>query len=680
MAGLLTLPFFDVGAGISPADGALLYFNVVGSETDKDTYTTAAATTPHANPVVANSKGVFPAIYLTGDYDWVLTDKNSVQINAGSVSELVTGSGQLENVLSRATLAAATADVSMQAGLAVSLVERSTGNGGGAKWDVIAGTGTANGMNIVAHDTLDISFVLRTRGGWAILAEWGVIVNDVTIDHAATIIFAFTLFKSALLPPVRVKVTKPVVVPSGCTLWGIKDQSSIDKTTATTYTSSALSAITSGAAVFIDYSDPATYNFRSKLSSFDIYTTSPTILDCGLFVGKTSQSVFEDINISTSPTTATAGVLAESCWMSSFSRIRVGSCNGYAFDFTMISTGLGTSLLFDNCYAEACGGGITASGLTYSTMNSCGFDYINSGGRPGNDYGSGAGGDYQAVSNVYRFSACDITITGCGTENSSANFLYNEGSSVIFNTCKADSLTNYVAVAQDVVGIRGTSRSNTEFNACDLAFEDTIGNARGLRIETPAVQKLKFSELPRFTGFGTGKALFSGRYTEVTGYKSKIKDRCFTSNVLAPETPFTAWYENGSHVDNDLTYIVDTATGSKTLRFSGDTGAAGGGTTISTHWRYYINQVDKPADKLVLSIKGTYATGGFGNPSISIREAANTTSVGTLVATYPVADLAAGDYLEVDLSGVTLSCLYLDVTITYKDSYVNAEIIDLYTY
>jgi hypothetical protein len=90
MAGLLTLPFFDVGAGISPADGALLYFNVVGSETDKDTYTTSAGASgaSHTNPVVANIKGVFPAIYLVGDYDWVLTDKNLVQINVGSVSEL----------------------------------------------------------------------------------------------------------------------------------------------------------------------------------------------------------------------------------------------------------------------------------------------------------------------------------------------------------------------------------------------------------------------------------------------------------------------------------------------------------------------------------------------------------------------------------------------------------------
>jgi hypothetical protein len=94
MASLFTPPFLDVGAGITPSDGALLYFNVVGSETDKNVYTTAAATTPHANPVVADSKGVFPQIFLSGDYDWVLTDKNGVQKNTGSVSELATPNSQ----------------------------------------------------------------------------------------------------------------------------------------------------------------------------------------------------------------------------------------------------------------------------------------------------------------------------------------------------------------------------------------------------------------------------------------------------------------------------------------------------------------------------------------------------------------------------------------------------------
>ena len=163
MAGLLTLPFFDVGAGISPADGALLYFNVVGSETDKDTYTTAAATTPHANPIVADSKGVFPAIYLSGDYDWVLTDKNLVQINTGSVSEFATV-GNSAFTKNFATLAAAVANTNLVADDALNIEERTTGNGGGAMWDVVlSSTVTENTYNIVQCVGVGtLSLVLRT--------------------------------------------------------------------------------------------------------------------------------------------------------------------------------------------------------------------------------------------------------------------------------------------------------------------------------------------------------------------------------------------------------------------------------------------------------------------------------------------------------------------------------------
>ena len=85
MASLLPQLYFDSGAGLTPSDGSLLFFKVVGSETPKNVYSDATASTPLSNPVVSDSKGVFPQIFLSGDYDWVLTDKNLVQINTGSV-------------------------------------------------------------------------------------------------------------------------------------------------------------------------------------------------------------------------------------------------------------------------------------------------------------------------------------------------------------------------------------------------------------------------------------------------------------------------------------------------------------------------------------------------------------------------------------------------------------------
>ena len=193
MASLMSPPFLDSGAGLTPADGAKLYFYVVGSATPKDVYTTSAATTAHANPVVSDSKGVFDAIYLSGDYDWVLQDKNSVQRNTGSVSEFATTSNSAFDK-NFATLALAKADPNIIEGDAVNLKERSTGNGGGGMWDVIAGTGTADGFSKVAHDTLPLTFVLRTDRGF-FGDQFGMVFDGVTDDTAA-----YTACAAAALP------------------------------------------------------------------------------------------------------------------------------------------------------------------------------------------------------------------------------------------------------------------------------------------------------------------------------------------------------------------------------------------------------------------------------------------------------------------------------------------------
>jgi hypothetical protein len=150
MASLFTPPFLDVGAGLQTADGALLNFFVVGSGTRKNTFTTAAATVVNANPVVADALGVFPAIFLSGDYDWTLQDKNAVQRNSGSVSEFLTTTAFAADISLAyekpfATLAAAVADTGLIDGDVLT-----TGDRGGATWDVVlSSTVTENAYDIV---------------------------------------------------------------------------------------------------------------------------------------------------------------------------------------------------------------------------------------------------------------------------------------------------------------------------------------------------------------------------------------------------------------------------------------------------------------------------------------------------------------------------------------------------
>lgn len=60
-----------------PYPGAKAYFYLTGTTTPADTYEDAELTTPHANPVVANSAGVFPAIYLDPSVYYKLTLRRS---------------------------------------------------------------------------------------------------------------------------------------------------------------------------------------------------------------------------------------------------------------------------------------------------------------------------------------------------------------------------------------------------------------------------------------------------------------------------------------------------------------------------------------------------------------------------------------------------------------------------
>ena len=68
------------GQNLSPADGAQLFFYNVGLTSNKDTYSDAALTTANENPVTADATGLFPEIWLDGNYDSTLKDKNGVQL------------------------------------------------------------------------------------------------------------------------------------------------------------------------------------------------------------------------------------------------------------------------------------------------------------------------------------------------------------------------------------------------------------------------------------------------------------------------------------------------------------------------------------------------------------------------------------------------------------------------
>ena len=82
MSNRFVLPIQSVFDGNgSPLSGATLDFYITGTTTRLDTYSDAALTTANANPVVANSAGRFPAIFmLPQEYKVVLKDSGGSTI------------------------------------------------------------------------------------------------------------------------------------------------------------------------------------------------------------------------------------------------------------------------------------------------------------------------------------------------------------------------------------------------------------------------------------------------------------------------------------------------------------------------------------------------------------------------------------------------------------------------
>lgn len=144
MASRFILPFADVGSGISPSDGARLFFFESGTSTDKDTFSNETLLATNANPVVANGNGVFPDIFLPdgGRYKVILETK---VIGVSGVQEFesdpVVGGLSSNTSISKTfgTVALMIANIEINAGDYVqTLGEVTAGDGGNAQYFVEA--------------------------------------------------------------------------------------------------------------------------------------------------------------------------------------------------------------------------------------------------------------------------------------------------------------------------------------------------------------------------------------------------------------------------------------------------------------------------------------------------------------------------------------------------------------
>lgn len=190
MASRFVLPFADVGSGITPEDGAKLFFFAAGTNDPKDTFSGEALITANSNPVIADANGVFDDIWMpdAARYKVQLKDKNDVQ--QGKVADpVISGVSP--------TLTAKTFDVvaDMVASLELNIgdiVETagylSKGDGGQNQYEIVAAaTGTDDGGLFIDLDTLQAKglFPGAVRNVKQFGAKGDSVADDTTAIQAA---------------------------------------------------------------------------------------------------------------------------------------------------------------------------------------------------------------------------------------------------------------------------------------------------------------------------------------------------------------------------------------------------------------------------------------------------------------------------------------------------------------
>lgn len=199
MSSRFIMPFADVGSGIKPSSGAKLFFFEIDGVTPKDTYSDQLSTpTPNANPVIADSNGVFGDIYISGKYKVTLQDKNGTQIFGGvSVDELV-GLGALINDLSQShhfeTVGdAVNSTIDLPINKTVVVADYAPGNKSGVLYFkvVAGGTGVADGGRYIDLPNIGKQLQQNLEAPFNI-KSWGASANSSTAVNNAAFAAAVT--------------------------------------------------------------------------------------------------------------------------------------------------------------------------------------------------------------------------------------------------------------------------------------------------------------------------------------------------------------------------------------------------------------------------------------------------------------------------------------------------------
>lgn len=235
MAFLFDPSFQRVSALGLPLSGATLTFYRAGTSTKITVYQDSAATTPHTNPVVADSSGAFPAIFLTttSPYKFILKSALGVTIDTvdhipvGDVFAFVSSRTDLKALKTTATTLAYLTEEGREG----QFIWR-TGD-----YSAQIAADVAEGVYIKADDTAATSGAWVRAGatsGDLLNVRWFGAVGDGSTDDAsaiqAGIDFASTLGGVLLFPEAVFAITS-LTLKSDVELRGISESAELRRTT-----------------------------------------------------------------------------------------------------------------------------------------------------------------------------------------------------------------------------------------------------------------------------------------------------------------------------------------------------------------------------------------------------------------------------------------------------------------
>ncbi len=196
MTQLFAPNFQRVDANGAPYSGAKLYFYQSGTTTLITVYQDSAKATPHTNPVVADTSGAFPEIYIDTDpYKYVLTTSSGTLIETADAVPLLAGASIVGSDLLAIEALSGTGIATRTAAntWALRTVTAGTGitltNGDGVSGNPSVSVDAASAANYRAN-TADK--VLLTDDVWSAAAE-------VTLTDAATIAVDMSTFINAVV-------------------------------------------------------------------------------------------------------------------------------------------------------------------------------------------------------------------------------------------------------------------------------------------------------------------------------------------------------------------------------------------------------------------------------------------------------------------------------------------------